>query len=157
MCIRDSSNDDFIQGTVNDVSDSGYAVGSFFDASFNAFGFIWNPEFTNGITLFEDWLEEESPGANLPFDSINVDSIASGNGKLFFTVLSSIGEFAFVDVVIEFEAGDVNRDGSVNFLDISPFISVLSTGDFQAEADVNQSGAVDFLDISPFIEILVGQ
>ena len=52
--------------------------------------------------------------------------------------------------------GDVNLDGLVNFLDISPFIAVLSGGDFQAEADCDQSGFVNFLDISPFIGILSG-
>ena len=152
--VLTDSNGDFIQGTVNDVSDLGYAVGSFFDASFNAFGFIWNPEFTNGVRLFEDWLEEESPGVNFSFDSINVDSIASGNGKLFFTVLSNIGEFALVEMVFDVELGDVNQDGDVNFLDISPFINVLSTGEYQIEADVDQSGEVNFLDISPFIQVL---
>lgn len=53
--------------------------------------------------------------------------------------------------------GDVNLDGVVNFLDISPFIALLSAGDFQAEADIDQNEAVDFLDISPFIAILSGQ
>ena len=53
--------------------------------------------------------------------------------------------------------GDVNTDGIVNFLDIAPFIGVLSTpGSFQAEADVNQDGAVSFLDIAPFIGVLSG-
>jgi hypothetical protein len=52
--------------------------------------------------------------------------------------------------------GDINLDGTVNFLDISPFISVLSGTAFQAEADCNESGAVDFLDITPFIGILSG-
>ena len=89
-----------------------------------------------------------------PFNSINVDSIASGNGKLFFTVLSSIGEFALVEMVFDVELGDVNQDGDVNFLDISPFINVLSTGEYQIEADVDQSGEVNFLDISPFIQVL---
>jgi len=51
--------------------------------------------------------------------------------------------------------GDVNQDSIVNFLDIAPFISVLSIGDFQAEADTNTDGAVDFLDISPFILLLL--
>ena len=51
---------------------------------------------------------------------------------------------------------DVNMDGAVNFLDISPFISVLSGGDFQAEADCNEDGNVNFLDISPFIVALTG-
>ena len=47
--------------------------------------------------------------------------------------------------------GDVNRDNIVNFLDISPFITVLSNGGSQAEADLNGDGQVNFLDISPFI------
>jgi len=46
--------------------------------------------------------------------------------------------------------------GIVNFLDISPFIGILSTGGTQAEADINQDGIVNFLDISPFIGILAG-
>jgi len=50
--------------------------------------------------------------------------------------------------------GDVNQDGIVNFLDIAPFIAVLSGGGFQAEADTNQDGVVNFLDIAPFIGIL---
>ena len=50
--------------------------------------------------------------------------------------------------------GDVNKDGVVDFLDISPFISLLSTGEFQDEADIDSSGTVDFLDISPFIVLL---
>ncbi len=49
--------------------------------------------------------------------------------------------------------GDVNLDGSVSFLDISPFIAFLSGGGFQAEADIDENG-VNFLDISPFIAIL---
>ena len=52
--------------------------------------------------------------------------------------------------------GDVNRDGLVDFLDISPFISILTNGEFQAEADFDQNGIVNFLDISPFIVILSG-
>lgn len=50
--------------------------------------------------------------------------------------------------------GDANLDGAVNFLDISPFILLLSTGDFLPEADTNQDGEVNFLDITPFILIL---
>ena len=50
--------------------------------------------------------------------------------------------------------GDVNLDGIVNFLDISPFIQRLSNQEFQAEADINEDGFVTFLDISPFIQTL---
>ena len=52
--------------------------------------------------------------------------------------------------------GDVNRDGTVDFLDIGPFILLLSNGEFQAEADIDQSGTVDFSDVSSFIALLVG-
>ena len=52
--------------------------------------------------------------------------------------------------------GDVNRNGAVNFLDISSFISLLASGQFQAEADIDQNGVVNFLDIGPFILILAG-
>ena len=53
--------------------------------------------------------------------------------------------------------GDVDRSGMVNFADISPFIALLSTGDFQDEADIDRNGLVNFSDISPFIAILSGQ
>ena len=56
-----------------------------------------------------------------------------------------------------FSLGDVDMDGVVDFLDIAPFISILSSTDFQIEADIDQDGDVDFFDISPFIELLSGQ
>ena len=52
--------------------------------------------------------------------------------------------------------GDVNSDEVVNFLDVSPFISILAAGDFQEEADINQDGEVNFLDVGPFIGIFTG-
>ena len=50
--------------------------------------------------------------------------------------------------------GDVDRDGLITFLDILPFIRVLSGGSFQAEADINQDGLNDFQDILPFLRVL---
>ena len=52
--------------------------------------------------------------------------------------------------------GDVDLNETVDFLDINPFIQVLATGEFQAEADCDESGFVDFLDIQAFINILSG-
>ena len=60
-------------------------------------------------------------------------------------------EAEFEDV---FLLGDVNQNGLVDFDDISPFITLLVTGDFQNEADTNRDGVVDFDDISPFIGLL---
>jgi hypothetical protein len=53
--------------------------------------------------------------------------------------------------------GDVNLDGAVDFSDIPVFISLLQSGQFQAEADADLSGLVDFLDIFPFVYILISQ
>ncbi len=50
--------------------------------------------------------------------------------------------------------GDVDLDGAVTFLDISPFITLLSSNAFQAEGDCDCDGDIDFLDIQPFINIL---
>jgi len=66
----------------------------------------------------------------------------------------TVANFSVSDNSSSVLLGDVNRDGVVDFLDISPFITVLSLGTFQAEADVNGDGTVDFLDISPFILLL---
>lgn len=52
--------------------------------------------------------------------------------------------------------GDCNRDGEANFLDISPFVDVLSNGTFLYEADCNEDGEVNFLDIRSLIAILTG-
>ena len=77
---------------------------------------------------------------------------------LFYT---GAGEEAIGVAKLDFIAdpllGDVNLDGAVNFSDIGPFISFLSSGDYQAEADIDQNETVDFQDISPFISILSGQ
>lgn len=75
-------------------------------------------------------------------------------GQEFFAsqphgVLTFIGS----DVV---KLGDVNQDGVTNFLDIAPFIALLSNNGFQADADINQDDVVSFLDIAPFIAILSG-
>ena len=53
-----------------------------------------------------------------------------------------------------FLLGDANLNGVVNFLDITPFISLLSSGTFLDQADINRDGVVNFLDISPFVSIL---
>ena len=51
--------------------------------------------------------------------------------------------------------GDVNMDGMVDLLDISPFVDAI-TGGFVCEADVNEDGVVDLFDVTPFVAILTG-
>ena len=85
-------------------------------------------------------------------DGANDGSISSGfSFNSGFGLSYTVNATAVDDILL----GDANLDGFVNFLDISPFISILSGGTgFLAEADINQDGTVNFLDIAPFIGIL---
>lgn len=65
-----------------------------------------------------------------------------------------ITEITVETVGTPFVLGDVDQSGTVDFLDIGPFITLLSNGGFQAEADIDGSTVVDFLDIGPFIGLL---
>ena len=58
--------------------------------------------------------------------------------------------FIFRSIIL----GDLNSDGIVNLLDVTPFINLITTGKFQPEADVNRDGVVNLLDVTPFIELL---
>lgn len=52
--------------------------------------------------------------------------------------------------------GDINRDGQVGFLDISPFIVVLSSREYQFEADLNNDGLITILqDLGLFVALVV--
>ena len=81
---------------------------------------------------------------------VNGDSVAD------FIVGGSTTQEARVYVSQIIILGDCNQDSVVNFLDITPFIGILSSGSFLEEADVNRDGSVSFLDITPFIGILAG-
>ena len=67
--------------------------------------------------------------------------------------INSPSDFTVIEPVPTI-VGDVNGDQLVNFLDIAPFIAILSGGDPQDEADIDRNGTVNFLDISPFIMLL---
>ena len=52
--------------------------------------------------------------------------------------------------------GDVNMDGVVDLLDVTPFVELLTAGGYLPEADINQDGVLDLLDVTPFVELLSG-
>ncbi len=52
--------------------------------------------------------------------------------------------------------GDINCDGSVDLLDVQPFVDLLASGAFSDKADMNQDGSVDLLDVGPFVAALAG-
>ena len=64
---------------------------------------------------------------------------------------------AWVRIAADSLLGDANQNGSVDFLDISPFIGLLASNTYLAQADCNQDGVLNFLDIAPFITILAAQ
>ena len=69
-------------------------------------------------------------------------------------------------VIYNLERGDCNNDGSINTLDIDPFVEALTNpGQFnttyapimwQCVADINCDGTANSLDIDPFTECLTG-
>ncbi len=52
--------------------------------------------------------------------------------------------------------GDINGDGVVDLLDISPFVDLIVNSEFQVEGDINGDGVVDLLDVEGFVAILTG-
>ena len=127
------------------------------------------PEFTNdSINLSSDWT------GSITTTNSNRMLLQGASGQALFNVATIDGVVASSDDIVTEQVGgsivhtladtnsvlvgDVNRDGVVDFLDISPFITFLSFGaDFRDEADIDRNGIVDFLDISPFITLLSGQ
>ena len=80
------------------------------------------------------------------------DGDGSGGHDLWVDNVAVTGSFAATEILL----GDVNLDNAVNFLDISPFIALLTSSTYQAEADCDENEAVNFLDIAPFIALLSG-
>ena len=39
-------------------------------------------------------------------------------------------------------------------MDITPFVQILVSGDYQTEADTNEDGVVNLLDVDMFIEVM---
>ena len=119
------------------------------------------------IDLWSDWQEVtesyyQIDGFSKAFgiNEAQLDTSTLPDGYGFaFRLRSASGGVLFDNVAIsstlaEFDLGDVNRDGDVNFFDISPFIAVLSASVYQIDADANEDGVVNFFDISPFILLL---
>ncbi len=65
--------------------------------------------------------------------------------------------------------GDANCDGVVNFADINPFVTALTSGavawsqstgcpveTYLCACDVNGDGVVDFDDLNPFVALVTG-
>ena len=123
------------------VLEDSFPVSSFFspftlltlDDNQNEAYFVAGPPFFSVVTVFD-------LNSFLPVNEIELKGLAGG---LFF-----------LDGTKDSVIGDVNGDGLVNLLDVSPFVALLTSGNFQSEADINQDGEVDLLDVAPFVDLL---
>ena len=52
--------------------------------------------------------------------------------------------------------GDVNLDGTLDLLDVAPFVEKVSSVEYCCEADINEDSAVNLLDVGPFVGLLSG-
>ena len=128
-----------------------------------AVGFTDPPAVGSSILLGSFTFQAGAPGnvtviaANLP-DTLSVTGpyfVSGSNPPValdgFVTTVTAVAT-----VSTSFDVGDVNQDGNVNLLDVSPFIDLISIGVFQCEADLNGDGVVNLLDVDPFIAVLSG-
>lgn len=95
----------------------------------------------------------------------NDNGSANENIVLFFSLNSNredtwndttpFSSVSVVAYVVEFDTpiilGDANLDGTVDLLDVSPFVELLSTGGHLAEADFDCDGIVSLLDVAGFV------
>ena len=71
------------------------------------------------------------------------------------SAMTVAGEFLYnVDDLIRGTLlGDVNDDGSLNLLDIDPFIEAIGNGGYDATADINRDGNLNLFDVYAFIDL----
>ena len=86
-----------------------------------------------------------SAGGGEPLEVANIDLFTLG-ATTYFDDIS-------VDSCV---SGDASNDGIVDLLDVSPFVSALTSGGYSCAADINFDGVVDLLDVSPFVALLSG-
>lgn len=104
--------------------------------------------------------------ANNSFDLISTafvanESVAGQNLVIAISESDSSAAFVGFDSIVitatrEGLPGDVNGDGTVNLLDVQPFIDAISAGEINRLADINLDGLVNLLDVGEFIDLLGG-
>ena len=134
-----------------DVSGDGLIVIGVGTTGIGDEAFVWTAD--DGIQRLEDSLD----GLEVDFSNWQTLTAATGisdDGRVIVgTGINSSGQQEGYRL-FRYLLGDVNLDGAVNLLDVDPFISVLTSGEFQAEADINLDGSVDLIDVAPFLDLL---
>ena len=172
---------DIVVGTrwedIDGGSGGGYGGGGFAGPAFDV-----QPDFIDGLialTVGNNGILEFNNGSNVFLDEgYDVDADAFIFGQLVFTavapgnieLITVLDEIGCVDGATALEPviasfgisvtqgvllGDVNRDGDINLLDVTPFVQILSNLGYQQEADINQDGVVDLVDVPLFEDLLL--
>lgn len=81
------------------------------------------------------------------FDDSGEITVAHQEAIDFSLVVSAVEDVLF---------GDVDCGGTVDLLDVAPFVELLVNQEYLLKADINQDGAVDLLDVAPFVDLLTG-
>lgn len=91
--------------------------------------------------------------------SSDIDVVFGGSGDPPLNADSQRGENSLTPDAIVYNVelpGDVNGDGQINGLDVSPFVDSVLAGPYNPFADMNLDGAVNGLDVDPFVNAVVG-
>ena len=128
----------------------GFFVAVFFDGTNNPFP----AKQDDSPTAARSWFAEHDVigqlDINNPFGTATLSGLADDFGfPGNWLIRANLSTSACV-------IGDVNMDGSVDLLDVTPFVVVVTNGPFQCEADINEDGEVNLLDVTPFVDILTG-
>ena len=117
---------------------------------------ILNIQALPGATLGTYTLFTYNNGFMLQVDDIQLGNVPAG----FSGFLIHEPQLQEINLVVEaidpILLGDINRDGSVNLLDVNPMIELISSGSFQVEGDINFDGQVNLLDVTGFVGLLGG-
>ena len=115
-----------------------------------------NPTFSNNASRgfdFSDPTATDQWSISADGRTISIEMQVDSNTLDELRILTAA---ASIEIPNKFALGDIDRNGEINFFDISPFIALLSGGGFQFEADINGDGFVTFLDIAGFVAALAG-
>ena len=168
----DAANDFSIDIAASSLGDGTASAGDFSFGEELICVVCWNNG-TGEATLWVNPVDMSSPSVTddeLPDAMRLVESVAlrqdGGDGMNGSSVVTVASLAAGTDFDAVHEAvmgdggkdliGDVNCDGEINLLDVSPFVELVSTGGFSVKADINGDGVVDLLDVAPFVVLLTG-
>ena len=158
--LRDA-NGNLIQGSVNDIANSGYAVGVLVQAGNNfSNGFIWHAEFTNGITIFENWLNGRQANFSPQIVSTTVTGISDDvdSGTLRFTVDDANQPYLVEVSAAELQGGapggippvvgSVQGDGATRFALWNSFLNMWNILEIINDTNVAQQVSINTFDIN---------